>query len=497
MSTISKITAPYLHSIPAAIKVSLLTLAITLSGCGSDADNKDPDPDLNLPESEFTNIEGLPNALGWRLSYMNKLEEGINTQDGGFIVLGESFSELHKDGRGVLLQLDEQLNIERQVSTETGFAGVCLHDSGDYTLGKIIETDDSIFTSTQGVMLQRYSSDHQLLEEVQLKDPLMENYYDIVFERELWLDKPFTILSNEDFFSEVVFPGLDSHRLQPVSLYCSGEDLVVSFNHYGKKIAYYNDQLEQEWIDTLMIDNYVGSRTASASAPKVFFSNNGQIFAATELNNLDIPAVNHRFESNLPNFNDYISISDNILLKQWNDQGQVISMQMLGSEFLDEVAGIAMVDDTLWVTAKSHVKKFDQANYKFEWDISVFQLNPSALDETALNTPVAMIDVDKEDWLEGMSLFNNQLWLYGHNGYQQVDTNSYTSNPNGFYGLLNLNNLELTEVTTLTGPRATGIKGIINSEYSIISLGNTDAPITHTLDRSSQGLLNKQVLDLY
>jgi hypothetical protein len=246
-----------------------------------------------------------------------------------------------------------------------------------------------------------------------------------------------------------------------------------------------------------MIDNFMGSRTASAAAPKVFISEDGNIFAATDLNNLDIPAVNHRFESNLPNFNDYNSVSNNILLKQWTNLGQVVSTQMLGSEFLDVVAGIAMVEDTLWVTAKTHVKKFDQANYKFEWDISVFKLNPNVLDETVINTPVAIIDVNKEDWLEGMNLFNNQLWLYGHNGYQQVDTNSYTSYPNGFYGLLNLNNLELTEVTTLTGPRATGIKGIINSEYSIISLGNTDAPITHTLDRSSQGLLNNKVLNLY
>ena len=94
-------------------------------------------------------------------------------------------------------------------------------------------------------------------------------------------------------------------------------------------------------------------------------------------------------------------------------------------------------------------------------------------------------------------LFNNQLWLYGHNGYQQVDSNSYTSSPNGFYGLLDLTNFELTEVTTLTGPRATTLEGIINTQDAVISLGTTDAPITHTLDRSSQGLINKKVLDLY
>lgn len=492
-------TSHYFSIALRSLKIFSISLPFMLLGCGSDNENarQSPEPIEALPKGEFTAIEGLPNAKGLRLKHITSLKQGIQTADKGLILLGEASSELHRDSVGFLLKLDQQLNILTQASDELGYAGICQHNSGEYTLGKIVEVDEFIASNHLGVMLQRFSSEHQLLKETLLKDSLLEEYYEINFNLETWPETPFTISSNEETFSEIVFPGLNAHRFQPVTLHCSGENLLVAFNHYGKKISWYNDQLELQWSDTLMLDNYAGSRTSFAKAPKVFISDTGHVFAATNVNNFDIPAINHRFQLQLPEFNDYSSISDNIFLKQWTSLGQTVSSSLLGTEFLDDVSGIAMVDNSLWLTAKSHMKKFNQANHTFEWDISVFKLDPYTLNETEITNPIAIINVDQEDWLEGMNIFNNQLWLYGHNGYQQVDSNSYTSNPKGFYGYLDLTELTLNEVTSLEGPRATVIDALINTEDSIISLGITDGPITHTTDRSNQGFINQKILDLF
>ena len=231
-----------------------------------------------------------------------------------------------------------------------------------------------------------------------------------------------------------------------------------------------------------MIADFYTSGRATSMSPKITIDSQNNIHTVTTLYNDAIPAYNHRFGKNLSPNTDKQYDSD-LVLKTLSIQGDLITEKHFGTNESDLIAAIGIHDNKLVIGVNSRRNKSNSYSSS-EWDIGLFSVDINSLEYTH-----NWLDIDNEDILTGISTYNNSLILYGMTGFKQVDTNSWVSHYNSFYGIYNPTTQTMDSPNIISIDRSTDIDCMIEGSDYIYGVGSTNKPITHSSDTSSTAIL--------
>jgi len=312
---------------------------------------------------------------------------------------------------------------------------------------------------------------------------VIEDKYKIPVDKDQWLLEPFTI-ENADTTEEDGFyrqSSLSWGHFDFVKFHCNDEELLVTYNNGGQKLARYSADLQLQWQKVVSI-YYWGNSTRSATTLDVAVTDDGDIFIVDDISTDAIPAYNHRFSSTLPLVENKAQSDSHIILKRFNSDGEMLEEKLYVSEHSQVVRGLTIKDHQVLVGTVSRIKKADKSQYSTEWDIGLLQVN--SID---MSSQQMWFDLDKEDVLNGIKSTSDGIYLYGHTGGVQVDTNSWVGDSSGFYAKYDIDSQELTP-TIFKASRSSEVNHVVVSSGKLNAVGITNAPITHSSDLTKQGL---------
>ncbi|MDO6526856.1 hypothetical protein Q4519_14300 [Motilimonas sp. 1_MG-2023] len=497
----------------------LLTLCFALSACGGGGGGSDPTkpsdpPSVPTPtpapvtptpeqppiETKISFIEhaGFTNNQLVKIGDISKSKNAsinklVQFNDGQSIIVGQYLaSDDYKDSKGFFALMDKEQNVLRQEVVSGGFADICIHDSGEYSLARYVENSaDSSQGKEFALQLEKYTRAGELVHKTLLTDPYSENYYLPPFTKEEYLVSEFTLKENtrppapNHKVTFTNFINYSSH-IGNVELHCQQEKLLVSYNYEGLKLSLFDENYAQQWSQVVSIwDYYVGS---FGGLSHIAVDEQGHIFTLSSRNMNSLAAYNHRFGTKFTPDLDRL-LDTHIVLKRYNFAGELEFETLLDSGESDVIADALIKANTLYVGANSRRDKFPSGNnYTTEWDISFYRVNLA--DRTYIHD---FLDLNKEDLLRGLSWLNQDLYLYGINGFTQVDSNSWLSAGDGFYKVLPQGQLlDPKSFVNIAGTRNTYINSVGLLDDKLIAAGRTDGPLTHDTDDTSSAMIYKQ-----
>jgi len=463
-----------------------------LSACGSDskdsADDAQPRPDDQGSTMNDLNLQPIIASEGifsGRLGEITSFEKVVQLDNDRLLILGES-SHLAENGtlNGFSAITNKQGSVYYLDYNSGGYIDACVHPSGEYSLGVFLYSD----SESHHVEIQRYSADSQLLYSAPMLATTLEQEYLIPFSEEEWLTSPFEIV-------ETPYTNIDQRysqnavswgRFGAVTFNCEQEELLVAFNNDGQKLAKYGIDLTFQWEKVISIYYWDNSNRGDGTA-QISHSQDGDIYIVDTLTTNAIPAYNHRFESNITQVENTRPTTSHILFKHLDAQGNLIEERLISSIHSHFLKDIALYNHQLFIGSIGHITKSDELNNTRELDISLININ--TLDYTYSQE---WHNLNKEDWLNGLTLDGDSLYLFGHTGGSQVDSNSWVSDTEAFYAKYDIEQQSLAVATTIKTDRSSEIKDLIASEGKVTAVGVSNAPLTHTTDISRQALFISQ-----
>ncbi|MBL4796080.1 MAG: hypothetical protein JKY50_01560 [Oleispira sp.] len=457
-----------------------------LSACGSDSKdsvNDDQGPTLNaLNLQPITASEGI---FSGRLGEITSFEKIVQLNNDRLLILGET-SVLAENGKldGFFAITNKQGSVYSLDNNSGGYIDACVHPSGEYSLGVLLYTE----SQSHQVEIQRYSAGGQLLYSAPMLATTLEQKYLIPFSQEEWLTSPFEIVENPNTNIDQRYHqnSVSWGRFGAVTFNCEQEELLVAFNNDGQKLAKYGIDLTFQWEQVVSI-YYWDNSDRGAGTAQISHSQDGDIFIVDTLTTNAIPAYNHRFESTIAQVENTRQTTSHILFKHLDSQGNLIEERLISSIHSHFLKDIALYNHQLFVGSIGHITKSDEPNNTRELDISLININ--TFDYTYSQE---WHDLNKEDWLNGLALDGDSLYLFGHTGGSQVDSNSWVSDTEAFYAKYDIEQQSLTAATTIKTGRSSEIKDLIVSEGKVTAVGVSNAPLTHTSDISRQALFISQ-----
>ncbi|MGR6875145.1 hypothetical protein ACU6U9_23340 [Pseudomonas sp. HK3] len=467
-------------------KFSSVILILTLSGCGSD-DTDTPTPVQPLPGNQL-NLQSITSSDGIfssNLGGITSLEKIQLLADGQLLLLGETSTKAeYGQYQGFSAFTNSEGKTDAIQKSETGFADACVHPSGEYSVAAFMPSESQY----NQIEIQRFSKAHQLLYSAPMAATTLEPEYDINFDHDEWLNDPFEIVDNphENIDEKYSQHSISWGRFGLISLNCDQEELLTAFNNGGQKLAKYSTDLTFQWEKVLSI-YYWGNSERKSKSTKIAHADNGDIYVIDTLTSNAIPAYNDRFNSHLALAENTRHTTNHILFKHLNAQGELIYEELFPSIHSQFLKDIALYNDHLFVGSISALVKSDAYNNTVELDISILNINIGNRTHTQ-----KFYNIENEDWLNGMTLYGDSLYLFGHIGGNQVDSNSWTSHTKAFYARFDIAQNTLEAATTIQHERSSEIKDLVISDNKIIAVGVTSAPLTHSDDISRQGLFVSQ-----
>jgi hypothetical protein len=460
---------------------------LLLSACGS-ASKDSPDLVKELPENPDSenqlNLQPITESeeiFSSKLGGITSFDKIVQLTNGRLFIIGET-SLLAESGQldGIAAFTDMKGKTDTLQQSSTGYADACVHPSGEYSVGSFLPSD----TQHNQIVLQRYSSDDQLLYTAPMVAITLEDKYEIPTTKEQWLISPYEIKRNNDDNSDQRYSqnSIRWGRFGLVTFNCDQEDLLVTFNNGGQKLAKYGSDLTFKWEKVISIYSWENSIRGAGTA-KIAHSNTGSIFVIDALATNAIPAYNHRFESTIAQVENTRLTTSHILFKHLDAQGNLIEERLISSIHSHFLKDIALYKHQLLVGSIGYITKSNELNNTRELDISLVSIN--TLDYTYTQE---WHDLNKEDWLNGLTLDGDNLYLFGHTGGSQVDSNSWVSDTEAFYAKYDIEQQSLAAPTTIKTDRSSEIKDLVVSEGKATAVGVSNAPLTHSTDISRQGL---------
>lgn len=465
---------------------------LLLSACGSDskdsAKSDQPRPDDQGPAFNDLNLQPITASKGvfsGHLGEITSFEKVVQLDNDRLLILGET-SLLAENGQldGFFAITNKQGSVYSLDNNSGGYIDACAHPSGEYSLGVLLYSD----SESHQVEIQRYSADGQLLYSAPMLATTLEQEYLIPFSKEEWLISPFEVIDNPYANIDQLYSqnSISWGRFGAVIFNCEQEELLVAFNNDGQKLAKYGADLTFQWEQVISI-YYWNNSHRGASTAQVSHSENGDIYIVDTLTTNAIPAYNHRFESNIAQVENTRLTTSHILFKHLDAQGNLIEERLISSIHSHFLKDIALYNHQLFVGSISHITKSDEINNTRELDISLVNIN--TLDYTYSQE---WHDLNKEDWLNGLTLDGGSLYLFGHTGGSQVDSNSWVSDTEAFYAKYDIEQQLLAAATIIKTDRSSEIKDLIVSEGKVTAVGVSNTPLTHSTDISHQALFISQ-----
>ncbi|MDW7550147.1 hypothetical protein [Pseudoalteromonas peptidolytica] len=477
--------------------LTILVCATTsLVGCGGSASDSNtvpppkniaPNPAPNPLENKL-NLSALDqqNSLySSDLGYTTALERVFNLKNDKLLVLGETSSieeSGNKEGFYAITDPNGQ-TYQFEQSTE-GFVDACVFDSGEYILGRFIQEGDDIFS----VQLERYDETGVQLKSAPMQALSMDVKYDIPTDKNAWLLNPFTIIPTGDPLSDTKYTqtSITWWRFNNAKFTCHDENLYVSYNNGGRKIAKYDANLQLMWQKPIDI-RYWGNSSRASEAIEIAVSDNGYLYSAQNISTDAIPAYNHKFSTVHAVPQDVAQSDMHVIVKTYDLNGELLNEQFISDEHSSLIDDIKVHQDTVFIGVSARRSKADSTRYSSEWDVGLIQVYH---DERIPQR--YWYNIDKEDVLRGLAIADNTLYLYGHIGGVQVDTNSWVEHTNGFIGQLDIENLSDLSIETYHTERSASIQSLsVHDTGTITAVGIENAPMTHSADTSMAGLFIK------
>ncbi|QUI62912.1 hypothetical protein GSF04_10525 [Pseudoalteromonas sp. A22] len=477
------------------IAVATITLLTGCGGSSTDSQDQAPPPKTVTPPPTPTenklNITALDqnnHVYSSDLGYTTTLERVFNLKDNKLLVLGETSSveELgNKEGFYAITNLDGQTYQYEQ--TQEGFVDACVFDSGEYVIGRFKREDTDQFS----VQLERYDGSGTLLQNAEMKALSMDVKYDIPADRSAWLKKPFTIIPTDNPLSEIPYTqtSITWWRFNNVKFSCHDNNLYVSYNNGGQKIAKYDVNLQLKWQKLIDIRYWANSSRAS-EAIEMALSENGFLYTVQNISTDAIPAYNHKFSTNhaIPDNTEQSAM--HMIVKTFNVDGEQLNEQFISDTDSSLVEDVQVHQDSVFVGVSARRSKTGKTRYSSEWDIGLVKVYHS---EKAAER--YWYDLDKEDVLRGLKISNGTLFVYGHTGGVQVDTNSWVEHSKAFIGKINLENLADIAFETTSTARSASFQDLTIQNGVLSAVGLENAPMTHSTDISMAGLFIKKTLN--
>lgn len=465
---------------------------LLLSACGSDSkdsvNNDQPRPDDQGPTLNALNLQPITAAEGifsGRLGEITSFEKIVQLNNDRLLILGET-SVLAENGKldGFFAITNKQGSVYYLDNNSGGYIDACVHPSGEYSLGVLLYSEKE----SHQVEIQRYSADGQLLYSAPMLATTLEQEYLIPFSEEEWLTAPFEIVENPNKNTDQRYSqnSVSWGRFGAVIFNCEQEELLVAFNNDGQKLAKYGIDLSFQWEKVISIYYWNNSNRGDGTA-QISHSQDGDIFIVDTLTTNAIPAYNHRFGSTIAQVENTRLTTSHILFKHLDSQGNLIEERLISSIHSHFLKDIALYNHQLFVGSIGHITKSDELNNTRELDISLININ--TLDYTYSQK---WHDLNKEDWLHGLALDDDSLYLFGHTGGSQIDSNSWISDTEAFYAKYDIEQQSLAAATTIKTDRSSEIKDLTVSEGKVTAVGVSNAPLTHSTDISRQALFISQ-----
>jgi hypothetical protein len=294
--------------------------------------------------------------------------------------------------------------------------------------------------------------------------------------------------SQPTFTKKTLIPFRTSEQ---TSIKISGNNLyVMAHSYFGLHLYYYDINLELDWAQQVMpmYDSLLSWNVRSAFS----VDERGYIYVATGLVRQVALVWENHFDEHI---NGEINESE-ILVMSYDEQGNYLTNHMVGSNDVLILADISVDSERILVSSSNRIKKLTDASGSTEWDLVLTELSL----DLALSPNYSVLNFDQEDSIAGhLPLENNELLVWGSNGYRQVDTNSQVSNGKGFIKKIMLipgKTAEITaDVSYLDGPRDVGISAVLKIEGGkLLVAGSFDGPITHT---AADSLYQKVMVGTY
>jgi len=417
---------------------------------------------------------------------MTSLNKVVKLSDNRLLILGET-SQVAINGNleGFLATSNQQGGTYSFEQSIAGYADACVHASGEYSVGKFMPPEQDKHT----MEIQRFAIDGSLVQSTMMSALPSEVEYTIPTDKEQWLIEPFTVGTVKQPNSNGLYRqgSLPWGHFGLVKFHCDNEELLVTYNNGGQKLAKYSADLQLQWQKVVSI-YYWSNSTRSAKALDVAVTDNGDIFVANNITTDAVPAYNHRFSTQHPLVENKRQSDHHIVLKRFNSDGEILEEKLYVSEHSQFVRGLTINDQQVIIGTVSRIEKSGKTQYSSEWDIGLLQVNSFDMSSQQL-----WFDLDKEDILNGIKSTSDGIYLYGHSGGIQVDTNSWVGDSHGFYAKYNAENQQLTP-TMLKAERSTEVHDLVINGEKLNAVGVTNGPMTHSTDISNQGLFIEKLL---
>ncbi|ARU54583.1 hypothetical protein OLMES_0479 [Oleiphilus messinensis] len=410
------------------------------------------------------------------------------------LLIGEfTATENRDDSTGFFVELDGELNPVRWVVDAGGYADLCVHPSGQYTLARFVLDNTDPDSRTYNIRLEKYSQAHEPLSQVLLTEDEIEPYYELPYTLEEYRNAPFTLRDNNRapddsnrvwLFNQFKYLGRDQY----LKLNCDQESVLVTYNFDGFKLTQFDANLFPVWHDAIMHFNF--DNNAFGGLARITQDAFGNVYTISSVTNNAIPSYNHRFNTHYT-FEESNFLQTNLIIRQYTPDGVMVWEKLIGSDEDDIVVDAVVDDQTLFIGTHSRILKHpDRANNTTEWDIGWFQF---ALDSQTYE--YQFLDFDQEDQLKGIFKDGDTFYLYGLTAMNQVDTNSWVSYGHAFYMPLEQGQVDDSMAPILVkGDRFTEIRSLTRHSLSgqnsqFVWGGATNAPITHSADFDSTAFI--------
>ncbi|WP_020405377.1 hypothetical protein [Hahella ganghwensis] len=463
--------------------IGVLFLAAALAGCGGGGGDENGQSGGRVENLTLKASDANPGSYILNDRKITQIRKLIPLNDGGSYIFGHSESKLRSGNpRSFMIRLDEHQNILNTRYQKDGYMDACIHPSGEISLAELTKVEEGLF----GVTLKRYTNEGVLVHKTVLKDEFAEHEYKFMT-RTIWEQKGYQIDNfserDPDPNHEVRYSsGVHASsyvRYQTVKLTCDKERLIAFLNHDGPKVTVYDSRLQKEWSEPLTIYEAENSLFRDRPYSVVTVDDAGNIYGISEIQQGSIPNYNHRFHTKLD-----FDIDDpnklDLILRKFSRNGKLLEEKILGSEEDDRIMDAVVLNGVLYAVANSELKKSDVVR---EWDIGLFSIDPISLDFEH-----QFLDLNQEDWVTGMTVDGDDLYLFGVTGYQQANTESIVSGGHGFYKRLPDGVARDNDYVKIAGKRHGTIHDMTVFQGEIKAVGVTDAPVTHTQDKHSSGL---------
>ncbi len=466
--------------------IGYLFLSAALAGCGGGGGDEFSNRTAKPVELKLQESETHPGSHVLSAGKVAEIRKLVPLNDGGSMIIGHYEKKPSSlDATGFMARLDSNLNIVSKSYHKDGYMDACAHTSGEISVAELSKDGEKY-----GVTLKRYSSNGTLVHKTPLRDSYAENKYQVM-NREMWEQSGYLI---NEFSRRTPDPdyeiryggsvhGISYARYNIVKLTCDQERLIAFFNHEGPKITVFDSQLQKEWSQPLSIYDLDNSQIRDRSFAEVAVDDAGNIYGLAEIYQGSIPNYNHRFRSRLP-YNIDTPYTRVLVVRKFSRHGRLLAEKIIGTSESSMITGAVVHNGQLYASTNSRIKKHNAENETLEWDIGLFTIDPVNLGYTH-----TWLDLNRQDWASGITADGDDLYMFGVTGFRQKDSDSIVTNGHGFYKRLRRGNVEDNSYTKVEGERHSVIYDMSVFQGMISAVGVTDAPITHSTDRHSSGLV--------